>query len=203
MVIRALFVTLTTPFFCVRYQNRPPLDHMGPVILAPNHVSYFDPPVLQAATWTHVTFLMTEKYYDFPIARWIFRIWGAIPVAEDRPASRAIKGALRALREGRHVVIFPEGTISDDGFLNPGQAGIAMLIAKARVPIIPVSILGTWDVLPRAGRWPRRHTVTVKFGEPIIPPARLGKAELPVFAESVMDAIAELGAPRRPQPVAP
>jgi 1-acyl-sn-glycerol-3-phosphate acyltransferase len=192
-----IFVPLAAPWFSVRVENRPPLESMGPVILAPNHASFIDPPVLQRACGTHVTFLMTETIYRARWFSWLFRIWGTIPVPENGSAAGAIKAALRAIRDGRQVVIFPEGRVSDDGCLGEGRGGVAVLLAKARVPVIPVAILGTYEVLPRHGRRLRRHPVVVRFGDPIPPVEDLDRDQVPAFAAKVMDAIAALGAPRR------
>lgn len=184
-------------FIKLRIENHPDFEQLSPFILAPNHTSFCDPPVFQWACSHHVTFLMTEIIYRQRLSRWVFRLWEAIPVPEGRNAAVAIKGALEALKRGRPVVIFPEGRISNDGCLNEGRGGIAILLAKARVPVIPVAILGAFEVLPRHRRWPRRGTITVRFGEPILPPGDGAEVDPRAFASTIMDAIAALGAPRR------
>lgn len=185
-------------FVRLRVENVPDFSSCGPVVLAPNHTSLLDPTVLQVACPIHVTFMMTELFYNLRSIRWFFRLWEAIPVPEGRAAVGSIKGALTALRDGRAVAIFPEGRVSTDGFINPGRGGVGMLLARAQVPVIPVAILGTFDVLPRHRRWPRRGAVTVRFGDPIPPPADPESVDPKAFAAGVMDAIAALGAPRRP-----
>ncbi len=185
-------------FVRLRVENPPDLAALGPIILAPNHVSYLDPPVLQAAVRHHLTFMMTELIYRHRLARWFFRLWEAIPVPDGRNAKGAIKGALEALERSRPLVIFPEGRISSDGQLNEGRGGVVMLVLKAGVPVIPVSILGTFEILPRHRRWPRRGIVTVRFGAPMSPPAHPEAVDPKAFAAEIMERIADLGAPRRP-----
>lgn len=194
-VVESCFVLFSAPFLRVEVENRPDFDRLGPVVLAPNHVSYLDPAVLQHACRRHVTFLMTATIYQIRLLRWFFRFWGAIPVPEGAVASQAMKDALVAIRSGRLVAIFPEGRISRDGRLNPGRGGVVTLIARGGVPVIPVAILGTFEVLPRHRLWPRRHLVRIRFGEPIPPPGRLAREEIPGFAGRIMDGIAALGAP--------
>jgi 1-acyl-sn-glycerol-3-phosphate acyltransferase len=184
-------------FVRLRVENAPPFEALGPVILAPNHVSFIDPPVLTLACRRHITFLMTELFYQNPFTRWFFKLWEIIPVPEGRVAATAIKSALAALGEGRPIGIFPEGRISDDGCLNEGRGGVVMLLLKAQAPVIPVAILGTYDVLPRHRRWPRRARVTVRFGEPILPPPEAENVDPKAFATRIMSAIAALGAPTR------
>ncbi len=191
-----LFCFAKTPWFSVQVENRPTMDSMGPTIIAPNHVSFLDPLVLQAALRSHVTFMMTEGIYNAPIMHWVFRIWGVIPVPQNRNPTGAIRGALKTLRAGQPIVIFPEGKVSADGCLNEGMGGVGMILSRCRVPVIPVAILGTHEVLPRHRRWPRRHRVIVRFGA-AIDPGDLSKDEGPAFVARVMDAIAEQGAPRR------
>jgi 1-acyl-sn-glycerol-3-phosphate acyltransferase len=196
--VEACFVFFMAPFFRIEVENRPDFKSLGPVVLAPNHTSYLDPPVLQHACRDHVTFLMTEAIYRLAPVRWFFKAWGAIPVPEGGVAARALKDALEAIRSGRIVAIFPEGHISRDGFMNRGRGGVATLIARGQVPVIPVAILGTYDALPRHRKWPRRAHVLVRFGEPMASPGRLPKEGVQEFADQIMDAIAQLGAQKRP-----
>ena len=198
--VKACFKFFTCPFFTVEVENRPDFRGMGPVVLAPNHVSYLDPPVLQWACDEHVTFLMTEAIYRIPLARFFFKAWGAIPVPEGRNAAQALKDGIRAIKSGRPVAIFPEGHISTDGNLKRGRGGVVTLIARGQVPVIPVAILGTFHVLPRHRKWPRHGHVVVRFGKPIPAPGKLSREQVPVFAEKIMDAIADLGAPQGRKP---
>ena len=130
---------LSAPWLFVRVENRPSMEGMGPVIIAPNHVSFLDPPALQAALRHHVTFMMAEAYYRLPVIRWFFRLWGAIPVSEGRPATSALREALRTLEAGAPLVIFPEGRISRDGYLQKGMRGIGLMLTKTGAPVIPVT----------------------------------------------------------------
>jgi 1-acyl-sn-glycerol-3-phosphate acyltransferase len=195
-LLRFTATLLLRLFVRLSVEGAPDFARCGPVLLAPNHCSFIDPPILQLAVRHHLTFLMTATVYRFRLLRWFFRLWGAIPVPDSGAAATALRQAENAIARGRPVVIFPEGRISDDGCLNEGRGGVAMLMMRAQVPVIPVAIIGTFHVLPRGRRWPRKGRVTVRFGAPIEPP-RGGGIEPRVFAREVMARIAQLGVPVR------
>jgi 1-acyl-sn-glycerol-3-phosphate acyltransferase len=198
-VTRWVITSYFRVFYALRIENQPDWRRSGPVILAPNHVSFADPLFVQAAWPRHLTFLMTEAIWKLKAINWFFRFWGAIPVPDGEAVkATSIKEALKAIRAGKPVVIFPEGKISVDGKLNAGSPGVAALMGRARVPVIPMAILGSYDVLPDRANFPRIAKVTVRFGAPISPPeGDLDREGLRRFAAQVMDAIAALGAPRR------
>jgi len=185
----------------IRVAGLPDLARLGPVILAPNHTSFLDPPLLQVVCRRHLSFLITEEIYQLPLARAFFRLWETIPVPEQGSPARAVKAALRAIARGRSVCIFPEGGISRDGYLQPGRDGVVTLMLRARVPVIPVAILGSYRILPYEARIPRPGQVLIRFGEPIQPPARMTRQEVPGFQTRIMDAIHALGAPRQGEPL--
>ena len=182
--------------FSVIAENAPDLRKTGPVILAPNHCSFLDPPILQLCIPRNLSFLMTEPLFRTWGLRWFFHFWGVLPVPLHGQAGGAMKGALQALSEGRSVVIFPEGRISDDGRLQDAQGGVALLIARAGVPVVPVAILGTHQAMPRGALLPRPGRIRVRFGDPIAPPPKIERQRRRLFAAEVMDAIHALGAPR-------
>lgn len=196
--VRILAHSMTCPFLRLQVENPPDLGLQSPVILAPNHCSFLDPPVLQMACRHHLTFLMTEGIYSHPLLNPFFRMWGAIPVPEERSPARAIRGALRAIRRRRPVVVFPEGRISLDGCLNPGRRGVVTIMVTARVPVIPVALLGTFRALPRHARMLHPGPVTVRFGSPLDPPEKGDRPGREGFAARIMEAVHALGAPRRP-----
>ncbi len=179
----------------VHVENEPDWDATGVVILAPNHCSFADPVILQRASGRHLTFLMTQSVHRIWWMRWFFKLWSAIPVPDAGSSSEALKRALAALEAGRSVAIFPEGRISDDGCLHRGRGGVAFLARKAGISVIPVALLGSFTFLPRSARWPRRSTLTVRYGAPLAPPT--ADMENDDYAARIMEAIAALGAPQR------
>ncbi|MEU7609935.1 lysophospholipid acyltransferase family protein [Micromonospora sp. NPDC049204] len=153
------------------------LEHLprhGGAILAGNHLSVADEWFLVTSTPRHVTFWAKVEYFNGRgpggwLNRRIVAGMGAIPVerAGGRAALRALDAAVPVLRAGGLVAIYPEGTRSPDGRLYRGRVGMTRLARDAGVPIIPVGVLGTAEVLPVDARLPRRHPVTLRFGPPI------------------------------------
>jgi 1-acyl-sn-glycerol-3-phosphate acyltransferase len=196
--IRISWSALMRTFFGPEVENAPDWKTVGGVIFAPNHNSFIDPIVFQTAVPRPVRFMMTETIYRIRAFQWLFKLWDTIPVPDGEAVKvAAIKDALRVVRGGEPLVIFPEGGISRNGLLQPGQPGVVALMTRARVPVIPVAILGTYDMLPFHATFPRAHRVKVRFGEPIpAPPDDLDREGQRAHAAVIMDAIHALGAPR-------
>ena len=150
------------------------LEHIpaeGGAILAANHVSFLDPLLLPLVVpRRRVMFLAKVKYIDKPLLHWFLRSVGVIPVATDDPAG-AVAAGVRAVRDGRLVGIFPEGTRSPDGRLRQGKTGVARIAIQAGVPVIPAGITGTDLAFPRGAWLPRPRSVRISFGPPIRFPA--------------------------------
>ncbi len=157
-------------FFGLRAVNVPKLE--GPYILAPNHTSFLDPMLVQLLVPRHVSFMMDGTLYHHPMFCWFYRFWRVIPLSSSAKAVGAMKDCLKAVKRGGLVGIFPEGHIASDGVLQEGMAGVGSLMQRARVPVIPVAILGAYDVLPRRAGFPRCGRIMVVFGEPIEPEAK-------------------------------
>ena len=197
-VVRISWTSLARVFIGPEVSNAPDWKKLGGAILAPNHNSFLDPVVVQTAIPHPVRFMMTEGIYRKPAMRWFFDLWDTIPVPDgDAVKVSAMKEALRVVRGGKPLVIFPEGGISHDGRLQPGQPGVVALMMRARVPVIPVAILGTYEVLPYRANFIRAGRVKLRFGEPIPPPAEgLERQGVRAYAAQIMDAIHAMGAPR-------
>ena len=146
----------------------------GGVILASNHLSFIDSFAIPLSAPRRVRFLAKDDYFTGPgpggaIRRGLFQAMGAIPI--DRRSSRAaqesLDAALSVLQAGDAFGIYPEGTRSRDGRLYRGRTGVAFLALTARVPIVPVALEGTADIMPIGSRFPRLARVSVAFGAPI------------------------------------
>ena len=141
------------------------------LIVALNHESFMDFLCFAAVSPRRVHYLAAEKFFDCRRSRWLMRISGQIRL--DRHAScpsEAYKQAVCALRQGHVVGIFPEGTRSPDGRLLRGHVGVARLAHRARVPVLPVGVTGTFEILPRHRRWPRLSRCQIKIGTPMVFP---------------------------------
>jgi 1-acyl-sn-glycerol-3-phosphate acyltransferase len=166
----------------------------GAVIIAGNHLSFYDSVVLPLVVPRRVVFLAKAEYFERgPLRRWWFRATGAVPVRRgDGPAARtALDTALDVLAGGRAFGIYPEGTRSRDGRLYRGRTGVAWLALTARVPVVPVALAGT-DGLPGRSR------ITVRFGPPVHCAGQAGAArDRRAATDEIMDAIGALSGQER------
>ncbi|MBV8586697.1 MAG: 1-acyl-sn-glycerol-3-phosphate acyltransferase [Verrucomicrobia bacterium] len=158
--------------FSLRAYGRENLIEEGPAIIASNHQSYLDPPFIGSCCRRELYFLTRKNLLEKPLIGPVLRQLNTVPVDRERGDVSAFKAILRILQSGNRLIIFPEGTRTTDGNLQPARAGIGMVIAKTRAPVIPARIFGTFEALPRTGGLKLRP-VTVVFG----PPLRFDKEE--------------------------
>lgn len=139
----------------------------GGAIIAPNHVSYLDPPIVAAASPEEIHFLARETLFRSWFGRLITSL-NSHPVHGHVNNLKAIKTICGLLKQGYKVLLFPEGTRSKDNQLGDIKPGIGMLISRSETAIIPTYIHGTFDVWNRGRKRPRLVGKTaVVFGSPI------------------------------------
>jgi 1-acyl-sn-glycerol-3-phosphate acyltransferase len=150
------------------------LPQDGPVILASNHLSFLDSFFLPLVVPRRVTFLAKIDYFTEPgVKGWFKKMFfsGAGQVPIDRAGGHASQAALntgvRLLREGHVLGIYPEGTRSPDGKLYRGRVGVARMALEAGVPVIPVAMIGTFEVQPAGKAIPRPGRVGIRIGKPM------------------------------------
>jgi 1-acyl-sn-glycerol-3-phosphate acyltransferase len=142
----------------------------GPAIIAADHQSFLDDLLLPLVVPKRkVVFLAKAEYFDKWYLRWFFKGANVIPVRRQNRsgAEAALQAGVQALREGKLVGIFPEGTRSPDGRLYRGKTGVARMALEAQAPIIPVAIMGTFEAMPYDRKLPKRGRVEIRFGRPL------------------------------------
>ncbi|MEI6342153.1 MAG: lysophospholipid acyltransferase family protein [Verrucomicrobiota bacterium] len=139
----------------------------GAVILASNHVSFADPPLIGCALPRGIYFLARKSLFDIPGLGWIIRQLNAVPVDRDGGGGAGLKTVLDRLAAGEGILLFPEGTRSPDGTLKPARAGIGLTVIKSDAPVIPVRVVGGFEAWGRHHAWPRPRRITVIFGAPM------------------------------------
>ncbi len=139
----------------------------GPVIIAPNHVSYLDPPTAGSGYRRVTHFMAKQELFKIPVLGWLIKAVGSFPVKQHSADRAALRTALDLLAKGEVVCIFPEGTRSLDGKLLPAQAGIGMVALKSRAPVVPVALIGTDRVLPPHSSFFHFAKVKVVYGKPL------------------------------------
>jgi 1-acyl-sn-glycerol-3-phosphate acyltransferase len=169
----------------------------GAAIFASNHQSYLDPPCIGMACRKEIYYLTRNTLYQRPLIGPLLKHLNTVPVDRDRGDVSSIKAIIRLLRTGHRVIIFPEGTRSSDGNLQPARAGLGMIIAKTLAPVVPIRVYGTFEVLPRTGGLKLRP-VSLVVGEPMrfTEDDLKGDRELYLtLSKRVMDKIASLKLP--------
>jgi len=206
-IIKTLAWPVTRIYVRLGVEGAARVPRRGGCIVVANHVSYADPVVLGSACPRRIIFMVAEPIYRLLRLRWFYYMMGTIPVLPDRPDPRAMKAALKTLRDGGAVGIFPEGQRMPDGRLGEGKAGVALLAARSGAPVVPAGILGAHQVMPVGSSFPRPRRVKVLFGEPMNFPLGDGRRppreRLDGFADQVMGAIAELVGAEAPMVAAP
>lgn len=139
----------------------------GAFIVASNHVSFLDPPVVGTACPRRLRFMARRDLYRHRLLGAFLRAIGAVPVARGEVDLAAIRETLAHLRRGEPVAIFPEGTRQLSGTLGRAKRGVGFLAETARVPIIPALVQGTFEALPPDATRLRRAKIRVAFGKPI------------------------------------
>lgn len=167
---RLIVVALLTVLYRFRCYHSRRLPISGAVLLIANHQSYLDPPAIGAGVnHRHLDYIARLGLFEGRVLPWLLRQFNSLPIREQGGDTGAIKEILRRLSEGRAVLIFPEGTRTEDGAMTEFKRGIAVLVKRSMCPVIPVAVEGCFDAWPRHRSWPRLwgKRIAVSFGSPI------------------------------------
>ncbi|MHC5066333.1 MAG: MFS transporter, partial [Planctomycetota bacterium] len=180
-------IIITRAIYRIRLRGLRHIPDEGGALLIPNHLSFIDVFLLQAACARRIRFLADEEYYQRPLMGWIMRVCGTVPIsrhAGPRDLLNSMRKAGELLDQGELVCIFAEGEISRTGQMLPFQRGYQKILKGREVPVIPVSLDRVWGSIfsfaknkalgTRLRSWPIR--VGVSFGEPM--PASVEPTEL-------------------------
>jgi 1-acyl-sn-glycerol-3-phosphate acyltransferase len=154
-------------FFSLRVVHSERMIEQGPLILAVNHSSYFDPPLVGICSQRAVYYLARKNLLEWPFFGPLFPAMNVIPVEREGNDMSALREVIKKVREGNGIVLFPEGTRSRDGNLQPGRPGIGLVIARTLAPVLPMRVFGAYDAFPKGSRGLRVTQITVVIGEPL------------------------------------
>jgi 1-acyl-sn-glycerol-3-phosphate acyltransferase len=165
IVSRALGVSV----FGVRTRFAEPLPERGGLIMLSSHQSHLDPLLLGLACDRRLSSLARSSLYTFKPFGFIITALDAVPIDRNASAVAAMKTVIKRLEDGAAVIIFPEGTRTATGRLGEIKSGFALIAKKAKVPIVPVAIVGAWECWPKTRLLPRPGRIRLEFGRVIRP----------------------------------
>jgi len=166
-LFRGLLMGTMRVLFRIEHHGLGNIPANGPLVIAPNHVTYFDPFWVGVPMRRAVCFMAWDKIFTIPVAGRILRWLGAFPVSLVNPESSAYKTALRVLKGGKALMVFPEGGRSADGRLQPFKEGAARLALKTGATVLPVAIHGGENVWSPKMWFPRPRKVRVEYLRPV------------------------------------
>jgi 1-acyl-sn-glycerol-3-phosphate acyltransferase len=165
------------------------VPHQGPLVVVSNHASYFDPPLLSCCVGRPVAFMAKEELFHIPILKQAIQWYGAYPVSRGSADRSAIRSALKYLDDGWAIGIFLQGNRTLDARLTDPKLGAALIAAKAKAPLLPVSLWGTQGILQKGSAMPRAMPVTVRIGCLIDAPSSTERQELQAVTQQCATAI--------------
>ena len=185
-LFQILFGILFRP--AVSGKENVPMD--GPVIMAANHLSNWDPPFVGTYMPRPIAYMAKEELFKPAICGWIISQLYAFPVKRGAADRAAIKTAIVILKQGLCLGVFPEGHRSKDGKLGKAEAGVSLLAAMSKAPVVPTAIIGTNKIFANGGMLPKLQII---FGEPMFFEGKHNdKAALEDFSKKIMENIEKL-----------
>lgn len=139
----------------------------GGVIVVSNHQSYLDPVVLSSSLPRTISYLAKAELFKIPGFSWLIRSLNAFPVEQGSGDVGAMKESISRLQTGHLLNVFPEGSRTKDGEIAALEKGVALVIRRARVPVVPVIITGSFEAWPKGRRLPRPWPIRILIGAPM------------------------------------
>ncbi|MEM8757222.1 MAG: lysophospholipid acyltransferase family protein [Planctomycetota bacterium] len=187
---RALTRLALRLLYGIRAEHADRVPAEGPVLLVANHVSFLDPPIVGSMVErADVAFLARASLFKPPLST-IIRALHTLPIRDNEGDVRAIRQVIDLLAAGRPVLIFPEGSRTHDGALQPFREGFRLIARRAKCPVVPVAIEGAFHAWPRRRALPRMFgaRLMVRYGEPI-PAERASGPDGNALIEQTIDAM--------------
>lgn len=199
-VCRSIADAVLTTCFRIEVHEAGYVPRKGAVLIATNHASFLDPPAAGIRVGRELDYFARRTLFLNPVSRAIIQPLNVIPVDRDGPSDvKALKTLFRRLRDGSGVVVFPEGTRTRDGRLQPARPGVGMLACKSQAPVVPARIFGSFEAWgpetpPRVG-----SPIDVRYGPVMMPseydPGGNGRDRYQEASERIMAAIAAIETP--------
>jgi 1-acyl-sn-glycerol-3-phosphate acyltransferase len=157
----------TTALFDLKVYGIENVPATGGVLLAANHQSYLDPILVAVRLRRPVSFMAKSELFENPWLGWLIRSLHAYPVKQNQGDLTAVRTTIQRLEEGFALNVYPEGTRSEDGEIAPLLRGIALVLRKVDVPVVPVAIDGSYQAWPYNKKIFRPHPIRLMYGKPM------------------------------------
>ena len=153
--------------FKVRVHGRENVPADGGVLVCSNHQSVLDPVVVGLAIDRRMNYVARESLFRNPLFGWLIRWYDAIPIQRDGMGLSGIKETLKRVRRGEMVLLFPEGTRTLNGWVQPLKPGFCAIARRGKVPLLPVAMDGPHQIWPRGRKLPRPGAIQIWIGKPL------------------------------------
>ena len=167
----------------------------GGFLVVSNHVSYLDPTTVGWALAREIYYLGRKTLFKPPFWNWFLPCCNVLPIDRDGHDISGLRRIIKMLKDGHGVMLFPEGTRSPDGQMQPPEPGAGLVALKAGVPVLPARVFGTFECLSRHTKRFRCGPVRVVVGKPYMPTVGEGRKDKDIYArvaQEMMEKIAEL-----------
>lgn len=182
---RFLFRVMFKLLFRCRIEGCENIPVQGGAIIAPNHISFFDPPLVGSAMKRPLNFMAKQELFEVPVLGFLIRRTNAFPVKRGSRDIGAFRQVFSLLKNGKLLLMFPEGTRSKDGKLGKARAGAGMVACYGQVPLIPTKIVNTNNVS-------KFKQVKIRYGKPIYPPKTFAKEDYLRLSQEALKSIEEM-----------
>ncbi|RMF93664.1 MAG: 1-acyl-sn-glycerol-3-phosphate acyltransferase [Candidatus Schekmanbacteria bacterium] len=164
-LLKAIGIPLFKIYFRLTFKGQENIPSDGGVIIASNHASFIDPLVIAAGIKRKVGFIIIDTYYNKPLIKWFCKSTECIPVSEEMEGAGSMKQAIKYLKRGNVLCIFPEGGRTRDGQLLPAKSGVGILALLTGATVIPTVVKGSFQAYAPHHRFPRPKRIEVIFGK--------------------------------------
>jgi 1-acyl-sn-glycerol-3-phosphate acyltransferase len=167
--LRYLCRMLTVVLCGMRARGRENIPATGGALVLSNHQSHLDPVLIGLCFNRRLNYVARDTLFGFAPFRWLIQSLDAIPIDREGLGLSGLKETLRRLKREEMVLLFPEGTRTEDGLVAPLKPGFCALARRANVPLFPVALDGAFTAWPRWAMFPRPAMIQVQIGQPLWP----------------------------------
>jgi 1-acyl-sn-glycerol-3-phosphate acyltransferase len=158
---------LTTILFDLRVYGRRNIPARGGILIVSNHQGNLDPVLIAVRLDRPVNYIAKSELFQSHWSSWLLHIVNAFPVRQGAGDVGAVRETIHRLRQGHLLNMYPEGSRTETGQIGPLQKGVALIVRRANVPVVPAVIVGSFEAWPIHRAWPRPRPVRVEFGPPM------------------------------------